>query len=197
MKKVLLLLFMLTIGLALTACSQSNDASAEQKEEKKASEKKEETTKDKTENKTDEEVHKIGEPFKAMNTNFSVNKIYTAQKGEYKVKLSEEKERSLQKNEEFLIAEVTIENKGEKSIDYSILGFELKDGKGKTISPNIVSTPDIDTYIQAGNLASGKKVTGTISFVVPKGEKELTLVYKPSFFDLTKEENIHYLITLR
>ncbi|MCY8823700.1 DUF4352 domain-containing protein [Bacillus atrophaeus] len=197
MKKVLLLLFMLTIGLALTACSQSNDASAEQKEEKKASEKKEETTKDKTENKTDEEVHKIGETFKAMNTNFSVNKIYTAQKGEYKVKLSEEKERSLQKNEEFLIAEVTIENKGEKSIDYSILGFELKDGKDKTILPNIVSTPDIDTYIQAGNLASDKKVTGTISFVVPKGEKDLTLVYKPSFFDLTKKENIHYLITLR
>ncbi|MCG8395662.1 hypothetical protein LWS67_03275 [Bacillus atrophaeus] len=49
MKKVLLLLFVLTIGLALTACSRSNDASAEQKEEKKASEKKEETTKDKTE----------------------------------------------------------------------------------------------------------------------------------------------------
>ncbi|MGV2442299.1 DUF4352 domain-containing protein, partial [Bacillus atrophaeus ATCC 9372] len=86
-----LLLFMQTIGLALKACSQSNEASAEQKEEKKASEKKEETTKDKTENKTDEEVHKIGETLKAMNTNFAVDKIYTAQKGEYKVKLSEDK----------------------------------------------------------------------------------------------------------
>ncbi|MCG8395661.1 hypothetical protein LWS67_03270 [Bacillus atrophaeus] len=43
-------------------------------------------------------------------------------------------------------------------MDYNILGFELRDGKDKTIAPNIVSTPDIDTYIQAGNLASGKKV---------------------------------------
>ncbi|MEC1527192.1 hypothetical protein [Bacillus spizizenii] len=35
MKKALFILFVLTIGFALSACSQSSDASAEQKTEKK------------------------------------------------------------------------------------------------------------------------------------------------------------------
>nr|WP_240312850.1 hypothetical protein [Bacillus halotolerans] len=50
MKKALFILFVLTIGFALSACSQSSDASAEQKTEKKeatATEKKTEEKKPK------------------------------------------------------------------------------------------------------------------------------------------------------
>ncbi|WIW27552.1 DUF4352 domain-containing protein [Bacillus inaquosorum] len=194
MKKVLFILFVLTIGFALSACSQSSDASAEQKTEKKEATATEKKTEEK-ETKTDEKVHKVGETFKASSTNFSVNKVYTtAEQGEYKTRIGE-KEKTINNNEEFLIAEVTIENTSDKSFNYTSGGFELKDGKDQSIRANIVSTADLKTSLKSGKLASGKKVTGTVSFVIPKGEKNLNLSYNPSFLNF-ETEDITYFVKL-
>lgn len=195
MKKALFILFVLTIGFALSACSQSSDASAEQKTEKKEATAKKKKTEEKNEAKTDEKVHKVGETFKASSTNFSVNKVYTtAEQGEYKTKIGD-KEKTINKNEEFLIVEVTIENISDKSFNYTSGGFELKDSKDQSIRANIVSTADLETSLKSGKLASGKKVTGTVSFVIPKGEKDLNLSYNPSFLNF-ETEDITYFVKL-
>ncbi|WP_276733105.1 DUF4352 domain-containing protein [Bacillus sp. (in: firmicutes)] len=195
MKKALFILFVLAIGFALSACSQSSDASAEQKTEKKEATATEKKTEEKNETKTDEKVHKVGETFKASSTNFSVNKVYTtAEQGEYKTKIGD-KEKTINKKEEFLIAEVTIENTSDKSFNYTSGGFGLKDSKDQSIRANIVSTADLKTSLKSGELASGKKVTGTVSFVIPKGEKNLNLSYNPSFLNF-ETEDITYLVKL-
>ncbi|MFB0637388.1 DUF4352 domain-containing protein [Bacillus rugosus] len=195
MKKALFILFVLTIGFALSACSQSSDASAEQKTEKKEATATKKKTEEKNEAKTDEKVHKVGETFKASSTNFSVNKVYTtAEQGEYKTKIGD-KEKTINKNEEFLIVEVTIENISDKSFNYTSGGFELKDSKDQSIRANIVSTADLETSLKSGKLASGKKVTGTVSFVIPKGEKDLNLSYNPSFLNF-ETEDITYFVKL-
>ncbi|MGG0776747.1 DUF4352 domain-containing protein [Bacillus rugosus] len=195
MKKALFILFVLTIGFALSACSQSSDASAEQKTEKKEATAMKKKTEEKNEAKTDEKVHKVGETFKASSTNFSVNKVYTtAEQGEYKTKIGD-KEKTINKNEEFLIVEVTIENISDKSFNYTSGGFELKDSKDQSIRANIVSTADLETSLKSGKLASGKKVTGTVSFVIPKGEKDLNLSYNPSFLNF-ETEDITYFVKL-
>ncbi|MBY4603486.1 DUF4352 domain-containing protein [Bacillus sp. SPARC3] len=195
MKKALFILFVLTIGFALSACSQSSDASAEQKTEKKEATPMKKKTEEKNEAKTDEKVHKVGETFKASSTNFSVNKVYTtAEQGEYKTKIGD-KEKTINKNEEFLIVEVTIENISDKSFNYTSGGFELKDSKDQSIRANIVSTADLETSLKSGKLASGKKVTGTVSFVIPKGEKDLNLSYNPSFLNF-ETEDITYFVKL-
>lgn len=82
MKKVLILLFALTIGLALSACSQSSDASEKEKPKEKKSEEELEKEIDKElkkqgepKIKQDDQIHKIGETFKAGHTNFTVNKV--------------------------------------------------------------------------------------------------------------------------
>ncbi|MEC1547442.1 DUF4352 domain-containing protein [Bacillus rugosus] len=195
MKKALFILFVLTIGFALSACSQSSDASAEQKTEKKEATAMRKKTEEKNEAKTDEKVHKVCETFKASSTNFSVNKVYTtAEQGEYKTKIGD-KEKTINKNEEFLIVEVTIENISDKSFNYTSGGFELKDSKDQSIRANIVSTADLETSLKSGKLASGKKVTGTVSFVIPKGEKDLNLSYNPSFLNF-ETEDITYFVKL-
>ncbi|TAH82554.1 DUF4352 domain-containing protein [Bacillus subtilis] len=195
MKKALFILFVLAIGFALSACSKSSDASAEQKTAKKEATATEKKTEEKNETKTDEKVHKVGETFKASSTNFSVNKVYTtAEQGEYKAKIGD-KEKTINQKEEFLIAEVSIENTSDKPFNYTSGGFELKDSKDQSIRANIVSTADLKTSLKSGKLASGKKVTGTVSFVIPKGEKNLNLSYNPSFLNF-ETEDITYLVKL-
>lgn len=90
MKKVLLVLFVLTIGFALSACSQSSDASEKEKPKEKKSQEELEKELDKElkegnvpQAKKDDKIHKIGETFKAGHTNFTVNKVDRVQKGEY------------------------------------------------------------------------------------------------------------------
>lgn len=90
MKKVLLLLFVLTIGLALSACSQSSDASEKEKPKEKKSQEELEKELDKElkkggepKTKKDDQIHKIGETIKVNDINFTVNKVDREQKGQY------------------------------------------------------------------------------------------------------------------
>ncbi|KAF1680778.1 MULTISPECIES: DUF4352 domain-containing protein [Bacillus] len=214
MKKVLILLFVLTIGLALSACSQSSDASEKEKPKEKKSEEelKKEIDKELKKHgepkiKQDDQIHKIGEIFKAGHTNFTVNKVDSVQKGEYTEfggVAVDSKSKTIKADEERLIIEVTIENIGKDSISYNFIGIDLKDKNDQSVRP-VFSIEEKDRLLMGGTLASGKKVTGVLSYVIPKGEqKHYTLVYNPFLAtDLTTtkveervKDNMDYLVKL-
>ncbi|WP_087990845.1 DUF4352 domain-containing protein [Bacillus vallismortis] len=212
MKKVLILLFALTIGLALSACSQSSDASVKEKPKEKKSEEelKKEIDKELKKHgepkiKQDDQIHKIGETFKAGHTNFTVNKVDRVQKGEYMdIGGAENAEtKTIKDGEERLIIEVTMENIGEDSISYNFIGFDLKDKNDQSVR-QVVSIEEKSRSLMGGTLVSGKKVTGVLSYVIPKGEqKHCTLVYNPYLADITTnnieervKDNIDYLVKL-
>ncbi|CAN2253148.1 DUF4352 domain-containing protein [Bacillus vallismortis] len=212
MKKVLLLLFALTIGLALSACSQSSDASEKEKPKEKKSEEelKKEIDKELKKHgepkiKQDDQIHKIGETFKAGHTNFTVNKVDSVQKGEYTEigGAVDSKSKTLKEDEERLIIEVTIENIGKDSISYNFMGLDLKDKNDQSVRP-VYSIEEQGRILLEGTLISGKKVTGVLSYVIPKGEqKHYTLVYNPLIADITSsnfeervKDNMDYLVKL-
>ncbi|MCY7900338.1 DUF4352 domain-containing protein [Bacillus inaquosorum] len=211
MKKVLLLLFVLTIGFALSACSQSSDASEKEKPKEKTQEELE-TELDKElkkggepKIKKDDQIHKIGETIKVNDINFTVNKVDREQNGQYGDLGGKESDKikTVKGDEERLIIEVTLEYVGKGSMEYSRLGLDLKDRKNKSVR-SVISLEDKGKMFLGGNLASGKKVTGVVSYVIPKGEqKNYTLVYNPFLTDTRSDRieesakyNIDYLIKL-
>ncbi len=211
MKKVLLLLFVLTIGFALSACSQSSDASEKEKPKEKMQEELEKEL-DKelkegnvSESKKDDQIHKIGETFKAGHTNLTVNKVDRVQKGEYMDVggAVDAKPKTIKEKEERLIIEVTIENIGKDSISYNFIGFDLKDKNDQSVRP-VFSIEEKGRTLMGGTLVPGKKVTGVVSYVIPKGEqKHYTLVYNPFLADTTRsnieervKDDIDYLVKL-
>lgn len=211
MKKVLLLLFVLTIGFALSACSQSSDASEKEKPKEKTQEELEKEL-DKelkegnvSESKKDDQIHKIGETFKAGHTNLTVNKVDRVQKGEYMDVggAVDAKPKTIKEKEERLIIEVTIENIGKDSISYNFIGFDLKDKNDQSVRP-VFSIEEKGRTLMGGTLVTGKKVTGVVSYVIPKGEqKHYTLVYNPFLADTTRsnieervKDDIDYLVKL-
>ncbi|MEC1647438.1 DUF4352 domain-containing protein [Bacillus halotolerans] len=211
MKKVLLLLFALTIGLALSACSQSSDASEKEKPKEKTQEElekeldKELKEGDVSKAKKDDKIHKIGETIKVNDINFTVNKVDSVQEGQYDYLGGDEdnKIKTVKDDEERLIIEVTLEYLGKGSMIYTPLGLDLKDKKNKSVRP-VISMEEKGKLFLGGTLASGKKVTGVVSYVIPKGEqKNYTLVYNPFLTDSTSERmeksakyDIDYLIKL-
>ncbi|MEC1689276.1 DUF4352 domain-containing protein [Bacillus mojavensis] len=207
MRKVLLLLFVLTIGFALSACSQSSNASEKEKPKEKTQEELEKELKEGgvSKAKKDDKIHKIGETIKANDINFTVNKVDRVQKGQYDYLGGDEdnKIKTVKDNEERLIIEVTVEYNGKGTMMYTPLGLDLIDKKNKSVRP-VISIEEKGKIFLGGTLASGKKVTGVVSYVIPKGEqKNYTLVYNPFLTDSTSERmeksakyDIDYLIKL-
>ncbi|MFL6977254.1 DUF4352 domain-containing protein [Bacillus inaquosorum] len=211
MKKVLLVLFVLTIGFALSACSQSSDASEKEKPKEKTQEELEKELDKELKKggepkiKKDDQIHKIGETIKVNDINFTVNKVDREQNGQYGDLGGKESDKikTVKGDEERLIIEVTLEYVGKGSMEYSRLGLDLKDRKNKSVR-SVISLEDKGKMFLGGNLASGKKVTGVVSYVIPKGEqKNYTLVYNPFLTDTRSDRieesakyNIDYLIKL-
>lgn len=155
--------------------------------------------------KKDDQIHKIGETIKVNDINFTVNKVDREQKGQYGDLGGKDydKTKTVKDNEERLIIEVTLEYVGKGSMEYNRLGLDLKDKKNKSVR-SVISLEDKGKMFLGGNLASGKKVTGVVSYVIPKGEqKNYTLVYNPFLTDTRSDRieesakyNIDYLIKL-
>ncbi|MCC2929451.1 DUF4352 domain-containing protein [Bacillus sp. LBG-1-113] len=211
MRKVLLLLFVLTIGFALSACSQSSNASEKEKPKEKTQEELEKELDKELKKggepkiKKDDQIHKIGETIKVNDINFTVNKVDRDQNGKYGDLGGKESDKikTVKGNEERLIIEVTLEYVGKGSMEYNRFGLDLKDKKNKSVR-SVISLEDKGRMFLGGNLASGKKVTGVVSYVIPKGEqKNYTLVYNPFLIDTRSDRieesakyNIDYLIKL-
>lgn len=94
-----------------------------------------------------------------------------------------------QTGKEFVIVTVEIENKGTEKISYNPYDFKLQNSNGQQESSTF-TTIDSDTSLSYGELISGGKVSGTITFETTKGDNGLALIYNNTIWD-SKEIKIN------
>lgn len=82
---------------------------------------------------------------------------------------------------EYVIVTVSIENKGKNNLSYNPLYFKLQNSQGQQENMTF-TTIDQDTSLQSGELIPGGKISGTITFEQPKGDKGLILIYSDSIW---------------
>lgn len=159
------LIVILVIGAVATAGSGDDGSD----EPKKVGESKQE---EKSEEKEENKVFKVGDTIQLGDHKLTVTKVDKSQGDEI------EKPKS---GNEFVIVHVRIENGGKENIDYNPFDFQLKNSQGNIVDPGFI-TVDSDTALEAGELAPGGKVEGTVSFEAPKDDKGLELIFTPSFW---------------
>ncbi len=85
-----------------------------------------------------------------------------------------------EQGKEFILVNVTLENKGENTIDFGSYDFQLEDSNG--VQRDTAYVGAVKNELNYGDLSSGGKVTGNIPFEVKKGGKGLRLIFNPSFW---------------
>lgn len=80
---------------------------------------------------------------------------------------------------EFVVAEVIIENVNADKVPYNPLYFKVKDAEGFEINAELLGS---DRSLKSGELTKGEKTRGTVAFEVKKGTQGLVLEYKPIVF---------------
>jgi hypothetical protein len=91
---------------------------------------------------------------------------------------------------EYVIVTVEINNTGDENISYNPFDFKMSNSQGQIVD-QAFTTVDTNTALQSGELAPGGKVSGTIAFEQPAGDKGLQLQYTPSFWsDKTIKVNL-------
>ena len=82
--------------------------------------------------------------------------------------------------QEFVKVTVKIKNKSNDDISYDAFDFEIKTGEGLLQSESWLATPD--DSLGSGKLSKNGEIRGSMVFEVPKGDKNLSLRYSPSFW---------------
>ena len=82
---------------------------------------------------------------------------------------------------EYVIVTVEINNSGKENISYNPFDFKMANSQGQIVD-QAFTTLDSDTALQSGELTTGGKVSGTLSFEQPAGDKGLQLHYTPDFW---------------
>lgn len=80
---------------------------------------------------------------------------------------------------EYVIVNVTIRNLGTDEVSYNPFDFKMQDANGAQESSTFATLED---QLSSGTLAAGGRVTGSLPFEVPVGDKA-TLIFQPSFWD--------------
>ena len=83
---------------------------------------------------------------------------------------------------EYVIVNVTIENKSEEKISYNPYDWKMENSQGQETDQTIVLF-NSDTQLNSGDLKSGGKVSGTLVFEQPVGDPELKLNYYDTMFN--------------
>lgn len=89
---------------------------------------------------------------------------------------------------EFVIAEIMIENVDKDKAPYNPLYFKAKDSEGFEVNAEIIAG---EQSLKSGDLAKGEKVRGNVAFEVKKGTKGLVLQYKPLVFGQSDEIKVN------
>lgn len=83
---------------------------------------------------------------------------------------------------EFVIVTVSIENNGDNEIDYNTFDFKLQDSNGVQLDEDFMALSE--GKLNSGSLAAGGKITGKLSYQVPKDDTGLKLLFtNPSLFN--------------
>ncbi|WP_243108686.1 DUF4352 domain-containing protein [Clostridium rectalis] len=126
-----------------------------------------------TEEKKDEpKVFKVGDAIKLKDFKVTVNKVYTVKPSDI---LKPEE------GNEFFAVDCTIENTSkEKQSISSMLMFKVVDKDGRDCKYSLTGQSAADAGQLDGELAVGRKMTGVYVVEVPKGQKDLELVFDAS-----------------
>ncbi len=112
-------------------------------------------------------IAKVGDRTELDGTALTVMKIdRAAQLGQFQ---------KAKEGNEFIIADVVVENTGGDKLPYNLLYFTVKDSDGFQYTPAIGA----DQPFASGELAKGEKARGNVAFEVKKAAKGLVLEYKP------------------
>ncbi|MRA75625.1 DUF4352 domain-containing protein [Bacillus thuringiensis] len=157
-----------TLALSLAACSETEETA-----KKVSSDQKTEQTDTKKE---DSKEFKVGETIQLGDYKLTVSNVEKSQGGEF----DKPKE-----GQEFIIANLTIENGGKKEISYNPFDFNLQNSEGNIVDQAFTMVNE-ETQLNSGKLAPNGKITGTIAFETKKDDPKLQLIFKPNF--LSKKE---------
>lgn len=116
-------------------------------------------------------VAKIGDRVELNGTGFTVVKI------DRKAAISDFQK--AKDGNEFIIAEVIIENTDKDKAPYNPLYFKVKDADGFEYNAGFTAG---EQSLKSGDLAKGEKARGNVAFEVKKDAKGLILEYKPLVF---------------
>lgn len=80
---------------------------------------------------------------------------------------------------EFVVAEVLIENVSADKVNYNPLYFKAKDSEGFEVNAELIAG---DQSLKSGDLTKGDKTRGNVAFEVKKDTKGLVMEFKPLVF---------------
>jgi len=110
----------------------------------------------------------VGEAIQMEDYALTVNKVTKAASKGYSTPKT---------GNEYVFVNVTVQNTGDKEVSYNPFDFKIQDSNGNQTTDTFVS---LDDRLSSGTLASGGKVTGSLSFEAPKSDKGLKLIYQPN-----------------
>jgi hypothetical protein len=113
-------------------------------------------------------VAKIGERVELNGTALTVAQVARA------ARLGQDNE--AKQGNEFVVAEVVIENTGADKLAYNPSSFKVKNAGGLDQAASQIAG---DTSLKSGELAKGERAQGIVAFEVKQGTKGLVLEYKP------------------
>lgn len=82
----------------------------------------------------------------------------------------------------YLVIEVTIENRDSKAQPYNTFDWKLQTPNGQVIDPGFSSNESLGS----GDLVSGGKVSGKVTFEVGSTKGDFYIIYKPDPFDAAR-----------
>ncbi|WP_314585289.1 DUF4352 domain-containing protein [Paenibacillus terrigena] len=166
MKKLQMMLLVLSAFLVFTACGSKADVKKSEVQETTATTAEKPAEAEKKEEKKAPESYKVGDAVDFNNLTVTLNGVR-----ESKGKLIKPKD-----GKKFVVVDVTVENKGDadKTIS-SLIQTAMSDGDGYSYS---IALSDDEKASLNGNVAAGKKLRGEVTFELPKEAKELEFTFK-------------------
>lgn len=81
---------------------------------------------------------------------------------------------------EYVVVNVTIQNKGKDEVSFNTFDFKIQDVNGAQTSAD-ASSYSLEDSLNSGTLAPNGKITGSLAFEVPAGT-DAKLLFQPSFW---------------
>lgn len=82
---------------------------------------------------------------------------------------------------EYLRLHINLENKSKSNMPLCLSDFKVRDGNGVIHSRSYLADDDLYDWTM-DELAPNGKISGTLTFEIPKGDKNVVVQYNPSFW---------------
>lgn len=125
--------------------------------------------------KEDEKVFSVGDLISYDEKYISITNVQR----NYKSENSFNKPRD---GKEYLRLHISLQNKSKSNMNIYSSDFKVRDGNGVIHSSSYLSDDDHFGVWSDSELAPNGKISGTLTFEIPKGDKNVVVQYNPSFW---------------